>query len=134
MRRTGVSAEQLDQRFDTVDFDRLSEITVRYRKYGFRLKLSEQDIEEIEHDPNLIHSAKDKTAAVFKEWYRKNPPEATYHALLAVAVELGDGAMAEKICQLSAASEKKGNLFNVCIWLIASGAILENKVWEGAKV
>ena len=109
MRRTGVTPEQLGRKFEAVDFDKLSEIAVEYRKYGPRLHLTEQDIIEIEQDPRLSRSVKVITAAVFKKWYRSNPPEATYCALLKVALELGEGEFAEKICELCAASENKGN-------------------------
>ena len=109
MRRTGVSAEQLNREHKTKDFDELSAITVEYRKYGFLLDLSETEIEEIERDPHIHHSAKDKTAAVLKKWHRKSPSKATYHALLEVALKLEDGIVAERICQLCAASEVEGN-------------------------
>ena len=109
MRRNGVTAEQLSRKFDTVDFDRLSEKTVEYQKYGPRLGLSPQDIKEIEQNPHFSGILKVITAAVFKKWYTKNPWEATYSALLEVAVELEDGVAADKICQLCAASENKGD-------------------------
>ena len=109
MRRTGVSAEQLNRECKTKDFDELSDITVEYRKYGFKLNLSEVDVKEIERDPNLLHSAKDKTAAVLRKWHRKNPTKATYDALLEVALKLEDRIVAERICLLCAASEAKGN-------------------------
>ena len=107
MRRNGVTAEQLCRKFDTVDFDRLSEKTVEYQKYGPRLHLSDPDIKEIEHNTK---SLKVITAAVFKKWYTKNPSKATYRALLKVAVDLKDGEVADEICKLCAASKNEGNV------------------------
>ena len=60
IRRTGVSAEQLNRECKTKDFDELSDITVKYRRYGFLLDLSEPEVEKIERDPNLLHSAKEE--------------------------------------------------------------------------
>ena len=131
IRCTGVSTKQLHKRFDTMYFNELSEITVEYRKYGFSLELSEQDIAEIEQNPSLFHSVKDKMAAVFRKWHRTNPSKATYHALLAVAVKFKDGATAKKICQLCAASENDGNLIYVYIANSIRLGAVPKKIWGG---
>ena len=110
MGRNGVIAEQLGRKFKTMDFDRLSEKTVEYEKYGLRLHLSEQNIKEIARNPHFSNNLKVITAEVFKKWYTKNPSKATYHALLEVALDLEDEVVADEICQLCAASENKGNL------------------------
>ena len=105
MERTGVTYDQLNNECTDVSLDQLSEYIVKYRKYGTRLGLKETDILEIEHNPKHIYSMKGKSAALFKEWHRKKGSEATYHHLVQVALKLGDGAGAEKICEICAVGE-----------------------------
>ena len=110
MRRNGVTPKQLSRKFDSVDFDRLSMKTVNYQQYGSLLYLSNEDIKEIAQNPHFYNSLKVITAAVFKKWYTKNPSNATYYALLEVAIDLEDGKVADEICRLCVTSEKKCNL------------------------
>ena len=97
---TGVTNEQLDKECEEIHLEQLAQSIVEYRKYGSRLGLTRADIREIEQQPALVFSMKDKTAAVFKEWHRRSPSHATYRALVEVALKLEDGSSAIKICKL----------------------------------
>ena len=104
-RRTEVTDIQLDQRVDVNDLNDFGQHIVDYKKYGPQLGVSDNDIKEIERDPTLFHSLKDKAVAVFKKWHENKAGLATYRALVDVALKLGDGIGAERICMACAKSK-----------------------------
>ena len=77
----------------------LAQHIVDYRKYAPRLGLSDSDIKDIENNPLLFYSLRQKSEAVFKEWHKKKLGSATYRRLVDVALQLEDGIAAERICE-----------------------------------
>ena len=111
IRHTGVTHEQLEQECDDVLLGDIAEHIVSYSKYGSKLGLSAADITTFDLDPRIAHNAMLITAKVFKEWHKKRSFRATYRVLAEVALELGDGTGATKICEICA----KGTLVVVDI-------------------
>ena len=104
MRHTKVTVEQLDQplNFDVGHAEDLSEQFFEYRKFGPHLGLTEEDIREIELNSVYHSNIKLISAAILRKWCEDKQSQATYRALVHVALAIKDETGAEKICQLCA--------------------------------
>ena len=92
----------MEQECDNGLLSDIAEHIVDYSKYGSKLGLSTADITSLQLNLRIAHNAKLITAEVFKEWHKRQSFRATYQVLAEVALELGDGTGATKICEICA--------------------------------
>ena len=111
IKRTGVAKEQLDHPCDDeVLLEEITQHIVNYQQYGPRLEISGADISTFERDLRFAYSIKKITLEVFKLWHQRKKYDATYRVLAEVALKLGDGTGAEKICQICAEGNSLRNV------------------------
>ena len=99
MASTGATKELLERECVDQDLCEIAEYAVTYQVYGPRLGLTAADITEHEKNPRYSDSVKLITAAVFKEWHKKNGSMATYYVLVEMFLKSGDRIAAEKVCR-----------------------------------
>ena len=94
----GVTDKQLDLACSDDHLKKLADEIEDYHQYGYALGLKGWQLTEINTDPSLTYVM--KTQAVLKRWKENDPYKATYLNLLKVVLDLSEGVLAVKLCEL----------------------------------
>ena len=94
----GVTDKQLDLVCSDDHLKKLADEIEDYHQYGYALSLKGWQLTEINTDPSLTFVM--KTQAVLKRWKENDLYKATYLNLLKVVLDLSEGVLAVKLCEL----------------------------------
>lgn len=108
---TGVTDYQLKQKCQDEHFRQISQHVVNRHDFAAKFGLLPALIAEIQIDPLL--SFAQKTQKVFTCW-RDNNVNATYLEFVQVCLELGNGGVASKMCEICKGMLCMHSLNNVC--------------------
>ncbi len=93
--RTKVTDFQLDGPIDQKDMLKLSNHFSNVQDYMTYLELSPSE----RSDVTVIRNTQSAMAEALKLWGKRNPPAATYRALVKIVLNANDGQLAIDICQ-----------------------------------
>ena len=96
--RTEVSDNHLDEEIAEFDIFMLAGCFDQYKHYLDGLKLSSQQCEDLKRE-EFLYGQQSAMAEALRLWRRRDPDAAMYGALLNIALELGNGEVATKLCQ-----------------------------------
>ena len=97
LKKVGVCPEKLDKSISDDHLREVASFLPSWRKVAVYLKLSENDLDDIEQEGK---DEQDKRLRVLQKWKGKFGYKATYRMLVEVLLSIAKADVAEKICHL----------------------------------